>query len=106
MNTSGLRPLGRAVLLKPYKVEEKVGSIILANSVRERDQLAEQRATVVEVGPNAWNGEPPRAKVGDRILFSKWAGYLAIGPADDESYRVVNDNDIFMAIVKEKGETQ
>ena len=102
MNPSGLKPLGRAVLLRPYKVEERVGAIILTHSGRERDQMAEQRAIVIEVGPNAWPGEPPRCGVGDKILFSKWAGYQAVGTADGETYRVVNDNDIFMMIVKEK----
>lgn len=102
VNSSGLRPVGRAVLVKPYAVEEKVGSIILPAQVREKDQLAEQRAVVVEIGPTSWMGEPtPRAEVGDKIYFSKWAGYNTIGPADGEMYRVVNDSDIFMVITKE-----
>jgi chaperonin GroES len=104
-NTSGLRPVGRAVLVKPYSIEEKTaGGIVLPSQVRERDELAEQRAVVVEIGPTSWRDEPPRAKVGDRILFSKWAGYNAIGPGDGEKYRVVNDSDIFMVITKEKSD--
>jgi chaperonin GroES len=104
VNTSGLKPLGRAVLLKPYVVEATTaGGIVLPSSVREKDQLAEQKAVVVEVGQYAWSGEPtPRAQPGDRILFSKWAGYQAVGTADGEIYRVVNDSDIFMAITEEK----
>lgn len=103
-NLSGLKPLGRAVLVKPYVVEERTASgIILTNDTVRKDQLAEQRAIVVEIGPTAWAGEPqPRARVGDKILFSKWAGYQAVGTADDEVYRVVNDADIFMAITEEK----
>lgn len=103
-NTSGLKPLGRAVLVKPYVVEAKTaGGIILADSVVKKDQMAEQRALVIEVGPTAWANEPvPRAKPGDKVLFSKWAGYVAIGTADEQEYRVVNDSDIFMAIVEEK----
>lgn len=104
MNTSGLKPVGRAVLLKPYKVESTTKSgIIIASEAVKKDQLAEQRATVVEVGEYAWRDEPtPRASVGAKVLFSKWAGYSAVGPADDQEYRVVNDNDIFMVITKEK----
>ena len=102
-NMSGLQPLGRAVLVKPYVVEEKTsGGIILPNDVRTKDQLAEQKAVVVEIGKFAWSEEPePRAKIGDKILFSKWAGYQAVGVADGEVYRVVNDSDIFMKIIEE-----
>ena len=105
-NTSGLKPLGHAVIVKPYLVEERTaGGLILPHDVRRKDQMAEQRAVVVAVGALAWCDEPsPRAVPGDRILFSKWAGYTAVGPADDQEYRVVSDSDIFMAIVKEKGD--
>ena len=99
-NKSGLEPRGRAVLLKPYDVAAvTTGGIILPRSVQEQGQVAEQRALVVEVGPGAWRDEPePRAKVGDKIIFSKWAGYIAEGPLDGETYRVVNDSDIFLRI--------
>ena len=102
-NSSGLKPLGRAVLVKPYVVEEKTsGGIILPDQVRSKDQLAEQKAIVIEVGEFAWSTEPvPRAKPGDKILFSKWAGYQATGTADGEVYRVVNDSDIFLRITEE-----
>lgn len=105
-NTSGLAPVGRAVLVKPYKVSETIGSmgLILPDDVRKKDQLAEQRAVVIECGSECWATESrPRAKPGDAILFSKWAGYSAVGPADGAEYRIVNDSDIFTVItVKEK----
>ena len=103
-NTSGVEPRGRAVLVRPYVVEDKTaGGIILTNETRTKDQMAEQRAVVIEVGPSAWAGESePRAQVGDRVLFSKWSGYQLVGPFDQQIYRVVNDSDIFMRIVKEK----
>lgn len=103
-NTSGLKPVGRAVLVKPYVIEEKTaGGLILPDQVRNKDQLAEQRAVLIEAGKFAWKDEPePRALPGDKILFSKWAGYQAVGTADGEVYRVVNDNDIFMLITEEK----
>lgn len=106
VNTSGLKPLGRAVIVKPYQIEERTsGGIVLPDSVRNKDQLAEQKATVVEVGPYCWKDEPePRAIPGDRILFSKWAGYQFVGTDDGEVYRVVNDSDIFMQITKEKSD--
>jgi len=102
-NNSGLKPLGRAVLVKPYNPEQKSGMIVLPESAQERDSLVEQRAIVVEVGDHAWHDEPsPRAKPGDKVLVSRFAGYLAHGTADNELYRIVNDRDIFAAIEVEK----
>jgi chaperonin GroES len=102
INNSGLRPVGRAVLVQPYKVEEyTAGGLILPDEVRKKDQLAEQRAVIIEIAPGAWAGEStPRAQVGDRILFSKWAGYQTIGPKDAGQYRIVNDSDIFTVITE------
>lgn len=102
-NKSGLKPLGRAVLVKPYVPEQHGGLLVLPESVQERDSLVEQRATVVEVGEHAWHDEPtPRAKPGDKVLISRFAGFLAKGTADGEQYRFVNDRDIFAAIEVEK----
>jgi len=103
-NNSGVAPLGRAVLVRPYQVEEKTsGGLILPSSVQQKDQLAEQRAVVIDIGPSAWESESePRAAVGDKILFSKWAGYQFVGPFDGQVYRVVNDSDVFMRITQEK----
>lgn len=102
-NPSGLRPVGRAVLVKPYKTHETTKSgIVLPSSVSQKDQLAEHRVVVIEIGENAWCTEPsPRCKVGDRVLIGKWAGYSADGPADNERYRIIQDNDIFTVITKE-----
>ena len=103
LNESGLRPLGRAVLVSHYEPEQKESLIVMPDSVSERNMLVEQRAVVVEVGPACWPDEPPRAQPGDKVLLSKMAGYIATGPADGKKYRLVNDRDIFAAITKEAG---
>jgi co-chaperonin GroES (HSP10) len=67
--------------------------------------MVDNRAVVVAVGESAWHDEPqPRAKVGDKVLVTKFAGFMAKGPADGEMYRLVNDRDIFCAIVGERDE--
>lgn len=102
-NNSGVKPLGRAVLVRPYNATPSGSILVMPDSVQERDSLVEQRATVIEVGPNAWHDEPtPRAVPGDKVLISRFAGYLARGTADDQLYRIVNDRDIFAAIEVEK----
>ena len=98
-NTSGITPLGRAILVEPYEPEIKQGLIELPDSVRARTQLVEQRAVVVAVGDCAWDDEPkPRAVPGDCVLMTKFAGYMAVGPEDKKQYRLVNDRDIFAKI--------
>lgn len=99
-NTSGVHPLGHAVLLRTYEVKQ--GRIELPESVRERLVMAEQRAVVVEVGPMAWveeikSGAPPRAKVGDKVIFARHSGYGVLGD-DGITYRCVNDRDIFLSV--------
>lgn len=100
-NKSGLRPLGVAVLLKPYEPERKGAIIALPDAVRDRVAMVDNRAIVVEVGQSCWHDEPaPRAKAGDKVLVTKFAGFSAKGE-DGETYRLVNDRDIFCALVGE-----
>lgn len=103
-NTSGLVPLGRAVLIAPYEIQHDYSGVIaIPDSIKSRDQMVEQRATVVAVGDSAWDDEKaPRAKPGDKVLVTKFAGYMALGPADQKQYRLVNDRDIFSRIVHEE----
>ena len=102
LNTSGVRPLGCAVLVEYYEPERKESLIIIPEAVRKGEALVEQRAVVVEVGPEAWLTETqPRAKVGDRVLIARMSGYALTGPADGKLYRIVNDRDIFAAITHE-----
>jgi co-chaperonin GroES (HSP10) len=102
-NKSGLIPLGVAVLIKPYEPERKGALIEIPDSVQGRMAMVEVRAVVVAVGPNAWHDEPvPRAAVGDKVLVTKFAGFTAKGPLDGQSYRLVNDRDLFCRIKDEE----
>lgn len=103
-NTSGLKPLGRAVLLKPYEPERKNSLIAIPDFVQERTAALDQRAIVVEVGAACWPDEPARAKPGDKVLVSKLAGYTTNQTLDGQLYRFVNDRDIFAGINFEQGE--
>jgi co-chaperonin GroES (HSP10) len=99
INSSGLKPLGRAVLVEPYEPEMKKGLIVMPETVKERSAMVETRATVVEAGPQAWDDEKtPRANPGDKVLISKFAGAMATGTADGKPYRLVNDRDIYCRI--------
>ncbi|MBU5485334.1 co-chaperone GroES [Clostridium sp. MSJ-11] len=69
-----VRPLGDRVVIKRIEVEETTKSgIVLPGSAKEKPQEAE----VVAVGPGGMiNGKEVvmEVKVGDRVLFSKYAG--------------------------------
>lgn len=98
-NESGLKPLGRAVLVEPYTPERKESLIYIPDEIQGRQQMVDQRAVVIDVGPNSWCDEPePRAKPGDKVLIARFAGFMASGTKDGKQYRFVNDRDIFAAI--------
>lgn len=100
-NTSGLKPLGRAVLVKQYEPERKGSLIAIPDHVQERTAAIDVRAVVVAIGTHCWPDEPQRAWVGDKVFISRMAGFLARGTKDGELYRFVNDRDIFAAITEE-----
>lgn len=97
-NTSGLLPLGRAVLVEYYEPERKESVIVIPDSVQERSVSLEQRARVIAIGSHCWPDEEPRAKPGDYVMISRMAGYGCRGPGDNKLYRFVNDRDIFASI--------
>lgn len=102
-NQSGLAPVGVAVLIKAYEPERRGALLVLPEHVQGKMSMVDSRALVVAVGPSAWHDEPtPRAKVGDRVLVTKFAGFMAKGPRDGELYRLVNDRDIFCTITHEE----
>ena len=102
-NTSGLKPLGKAVLIKAFTPERRAGMIEIPATVAGRMAMVDNRATVIEVGADAWSDEVrPRAQVGDRVLVTSFAGFMAIGPEDGQQYRLVNDRDIFCQITYEE----
>jgi len=104
-NNSGLAPQGVAVLIKPYEPERRGAQIVIPENVQGRMAMVDSRAIVVAIGPSAWHDEPTaRAQVGDKVLVSKFSGFMAKGPKDGEVYRLVNDRDIFCSITHEEPE--
>ncbi len=89
-----IQPLADRIVLKIAEVtEEKTKSgLYVPDSAKEKPQEAE----VLAVGPGALNekGEriPMEVKVGDKVIFSKYAG-LEI-KVDGEEYLVLSERDI------------
>jgi co-chaperonin GroES (HSP10) len=99
-NQSGLTPLGRAVLLRMVELEELKAELIeIPDHVRAGSAVMETRGVVVAIGDACWSDEPAaRAKVGDKVIITRLAGYVAKGPRDKQIYRLVNDRDIFCRV--------
>lgn len=109
-NTSRLHPVGRAILVKPYKPAKKDSLIYIPDDVETKMQTVDQRAIVVEVGPAAFAeeieaGYGPRCKPGDHVMIAAYAGFMARGITDDVQYRYVNDRDVFAQIESDEETT-
>ncbi len=92
-----LKPLCDRVVIKQLEAEETTKSgIVLPSQSKEKPQQAE----VLAVGPGGMvDGKEIKmeVKVGDRVIYSKYAGTEV--KLDDEEYIIVKQNDI-LAIVE------
>ncbi len=93
-----LVPLGDKVVLKQLVAEETTKSgIVLPGQAKEKPQQAE----VIAVGPGGIvDGKEVvmQVKVGDKVIYSKYAGTEV--KLEDEEFIVVKQNDI-VAVVEE-----
>jgi chaperonin GroES len=87
-----IKPLADRVLIEPDAAEEKTAAgIIIPDTAKEKPQ----RGTVVAVGTGK-KDEPMTVKVGDSVLYGKYAGTeLSI---EGVTYLIMRESDI-VAIV-------
>ena len=93
-----IKPLGERVVIKKLEAEETTKSgIVLTGAAKERPQEAE----VVGVGPGAVvDGKrvEMEVKVGDKVLYSKYAG-TEVKVAGEE-YMILKQEDILAIVEK------
>lgn len=93
-NKSGLsiKPLADRVLVQPAAAETKTsGGIIIPDTAKEKPM----RGTVVAVG-NGKPEEPLTVKVGDTVLYGKYAGTeLSV---EGTEYLIMRESDIYAII--------
>ncbi len=106
MNPTGIHPVEYKVLIRVDEVEDKsAGGIYLADTTREREQMAHDRGTLVDMSEMAfsdWKGTKPKPE--DKVIFNKYAGTVIQHRTKDRNitrYRLCNDNDI-CAILEER----
>lgn len=92
-----LLPLGKRLVIELVEVEEKTASgIVLPSQAKEQPQIAR----VVEVSKKIEDSEKLSAcvRVGDKIIYSKYAGTEV--KLDGKDYIVIKLDDV-LAIVEE-----
>lgn len=94
---SKLRPLGDRLVIRPASREETTkGGIIVPDTAKEKPQ----RGTVLAVGPGRRDDDgeyiPMDVKVGDTVLFAKYAGTEF--KIDDEELMILSEKDVLAVI--------
>lgn len=91
-----IKPLGDRVVIKIVEREEKTASgIVLPDTAKEKPQEGE----VIAVGPGQYeDGKRVEldVKVGDRVIFSKYAGSEV--KYDNVEYLILRESDILAVI--------
>jgi chaperonin GroES len=97
INVSTVKPLGDRVFIKVSASEEKTaGGLYLPDTAKEKPQVGE----VVAVGSGKRNDDgsyvSPEVKVGDKVLYSKYAGTdIKLG---GEDYVLLSEKDILASV--------
>lgn len=91
---SKIRPLGDRVVVEPIEQEERTASgIILPETAKEKPQ----EGTVIAVGPGRRDEDgkyvPMDLKVGDRVLFAKYAG-TEVKLSSDKKVLILKETDV------------
>jgi chaperonin GroES len=97
LSVSTVKPLGDRIFIKVSESEEKTaGGILLPDTAKEKPQVGE----VVQVGPGKRNDDgtrqAPEVSVGDKVLYSKYAG-TDIKLGSDE-YVLLSEKDILAVV--------
>ncbi len=89
-----IKPLNNRVLVKRFKAQTSKGGIILPDTAQEKPKEGE----VIAIGPGARDEDgtvhPLTVKVGDRVLFTSYAGTEIKDKESDAEYLIMAEEDI------------
>lgn len=87
-----IKPLADRVLVEPLPAEERTaGGIIIPDTAKEKPQ----KGTVVAIGSGK-KDEPMTVKIGDKVLYGKYAGTEIT--IDGKEYLIMRESDILAII--------
>jgi chaperonin GroES len=94
-----MKPLGNRVLVKREQAKTTKGGILLPDTAKEKPKIGE----VVAVGPGKMDEEgkihPMHVRVGDRVLFSAYAGTEVKNEDVSTEYLIMSEEEILGVIV-------
>ena len=94
---AGFRPLHDRVLVKRVEAEERtLGGIIIPDTAKEKPVEGEVLAVGAGARDETGSVRPLDVKVGDRVLFGKWAGTEVLIEGEDRL--ILKESDIFGVI--------
>lgn len=93
-----LQPLNDRILAQRIKLDERTKGGIIIPETAKKDKPVEAIVMAVGTGIKNADGEPTElaVKVGERILFGKYAGTEVT--VDGEDFLILNEDDIFAVI--------
>lgn len=92
MSNLNIKPLADRVLVEPAAAEQKTsGGIIIPDTAKEKPQ----KGIVVAVG-NGKKDEPMTVKVGDNVLYGKYAGTEIT--VEGKEYLIMKESDIYAIV--------
>ncbi|MDD7010559.1 MAG: co-chaperone GroES [Candidatus Cryptobacteroides sp.] len=87
-----IKPLADRVLIEPKEAETKTAAgIYIPDTAKEKPQ----QGTVVAAGPGK-KDEPMEVKVGDQVIYGKYAGTEV--NFEDKKYLIVKQSDILAVL--------
>ena len=87
-----IKPLADRVVIEPQEAQTKTASgLFIPDTAKEKPQ----QGKIVAVGPGK-KDEPMEVKVGDEVLYGKYAGTEVT--VDDKKYLIVKQSDILAII--------
>lgn len=92
MTKLSIKPLADRVVIEPALAEQKTASgIIIPDTAKEKPQ----KGTVVATGPGT-KDNPVTVKIGDEVIYGKYAGTEF--HLDGKDYIIMRENDIIAVL--------
>lgn len=92
-----LQPLDDRVLVEPIEEEEKVGSLVIPDTAKEKPMMGIIKAIGYDFDLKEGKSLKDLLKVGDKVLFGKYAGQEI--KLNGKKHLVISRSDL-LAIVK------
>ena len=101
-----IRPVWGRLVVKPTDITETdellksakaSGFVLPSDDKNDREQQAQIEGELIAVGGNCFDDwSDPLPKVGDRVIYDKFAGFIK--DVDGQDYRIISDTDILAII--------